>query len=142
MQPCVTCGEVSDGPRCEEHRPTTTDLRGLSYRQRGYDSRWDRLSRRARAIQPFCSDCGTTERLTADHTPEAWRRKAEGLEIRLQEIDVLCNDCNVRRGSSRPGSARADLGAHPSSSPLRAGTQGRISDTYRHSDAYSGDHDR
>lgn len=107
MQPCLECGEVSDQARCEQHRPSPTTLRGLSPKQRGYDEAWRRLSQRARAVQGFCSDCGTTEQLTADHKPEAWRRKAAGLEIRLADVDVLCGPCNLRRGSSRPGSQRA-----------------------------------
>lgn len=131
MRPCLDCGEVSDGPRCEQHRPTTTTLRGLSFRERGYDARWDRLSRRARAVQPWCSDCGVTDGLTADHKPEAWARKARGQEIRLQDVDVVCRDCNLRRGSSRPGSERADLGGGPELGPRRAGTQGAISDSRR-----------
>lgn len=58
-------------------------------------------------MQPWCSDCGTGEHLAADHLPSAWVRKAQGLPLRLADVDVVCNDCNVRRGSSRPGSARA-----------------------------------
>jgi len=32
-----------------------------SARELGYDAQWDRLSKRARRMQPFCIDCGSTE---------------------------------------------------------------------------------
>lgn len=52
-------------------------------------------------MQPFCSDCGTSDNLTADHTPEAWERHDQGLAIRLQDIDVVCMMCNIKRGAAR-----------------------------------------
>lgn len=110
MKPCIECGELSDEGRCEEHRPSAVSLRGLSARERGYDAAWDRLSRRARTLQPWCSDCGTEDNLTADHLPSAWARGARGLPLRLRDVEVVCGDCNVRRGSSRPGSERARPG--------------------------------
>jgi len=88
LRPCLDCGTPTPLTRCPEHR--------------GYDATWERLSRRARKIQPWCSDCGATEDLQADHTPEAWQRRAAGKPIRLQDIDIVCRDCNVSRGSARP----------------------------------------
>ena len=128
MRPCLDCGEVSESTRCEACSPTTTEMRGLTFRQRGYDAAWDRLSRRARALQPFCSDCGRRDQLTADHLPSAWERKARGLALRLVDVDVVCRECNLRRGSSRPGTPRA-LGGGPDPEAQRAGAQGRILDS-------------
>lgn len=110
MTCCLECGELSDEARCEQHRASPVERRGSSPRERGYDAAWDRLSRSARAAQPWCSDCGATSRLTADHKPSAWRRKAKGLPLRLIDLAVVCSDCNWARGSSRPGSPRADPG--------------------------------
>jgi 5-methylcytosine-specific restriction protein A len=90
LRPCIGCGLPTPLTRCPECR--------------GYDHAWDRLSRRARRLQPFCSDCGATEDLQTDHTPEAWARKAAGKPIRLQDIDVVCQDCNIARGAARPES--------------------------------------
>lgn len=104
MKPCIECGELSDRNRCAEHRPKHAPK--ASRRERGYDAAWDRLSARARRIQPFCSDCGTTDDLTADHSPEAWERKAQGKPIRLQDVDVLCRGCNARRGAARGPNTR------------------------------------
>lgn len=110
MRPCLTCGEPSPATYCTEHAPAPSphaERRG-SARKRGYDTAWDRLSTWARRCQPFCSDCGTTENLTTDHKPSAWARKAAGKSLRLRDVDVVCGPCNARRGSSRPGSERAE----------------------------------
>lgn len=107
---CMTCGQVipAGTTRCtncdREH-----DRRRLRKRQppkttstaRGYDAAWKRLSARARKLQPFCSDCGSTHDLQADHTPEAWDRKERGLAVRLKDIDVVCAPCNRKRGAAR-----------------------------------------
>lgn len=102
LRPCLDCGTPSEGPHCPEH---TTNTRTPS-RARGYNHAWDKLSSRARRLQPWCTDCGATEHLQADHLPTAWERRAAGKPLRLTDIEVVCNLCNVRRGSSRPGATR------------------------------------
>lgn len=97
-KPCLVCGEPSPQSRCPDHR---LDDHQQTAHARGYDSRWNRLSRKARQLQRFCTDCGTTTDLTADHSPEAWRRHATGKPIRLRDIDVVCRPCNARRGRAR-----------------------------------------
>jgi 5-methylcytosine-specific restriction protein A len=104
LRPCLVCGELADGPRCEVH---TVDRKPPAA-ARGYDAAWSRLSKRARRLQPFCSDCGSTEDLQADHSPEAWERKAEGLAIRLVDVDVVCGPCNRRRGAARGPRTRGE----------------------------------
>lgn len=111
MKPCLTCGEPSPAPRCTEcenafKAQNWPDKRRRSTRGRGYGTTWRRLSERARAQQPFCVECGREESLTADHKPSAWHRRENGLPIRLEDIDVVCNGCNSDRGSSRPGTPR------------------------------------
>ena len=100
-RPCVECGETTEHerPYCDDHMPKHGPKQ--PGKARGYDEAWKRLSRRARRLQPFCSDCGTTEDLTGDHTPEAWARKAAGKPIRLEDIDVVCRSCNGIRGAAR-----------------------------------------
>ena len=97
-KPCLVCGEPSDRSRCPEHR---LDAHHQTAHQRGYNSRWRRLSAKARKLQPFCTDCGTTTDLQADHSPEAWRRHNAGKPIRLRDIDVVCGPCNRTRGAAR-----------------------------------------
>ena len=99
LRPCLDCGTPADGPRCDEH---TVDTKA-SATDRGYDWAWAKLSRRARKLQPWCLDCGATEDLQADHSPEAWQRKESGKAIRLVDIDVVCGPCNRRRGAARGG---------------------------------------
>lgn len=101
-KPCLDCGEPSTSSRCPAHRRQHRAQQVGSSRDRGYDAAWDRLSRRARKLSPFCEVCGSTDDLQLDHKPSAWRRKAEGKVIRLEDVRVLCRLCNVAAGSSRP----------------------------------------
>ena len=107
---CLKCGKPSNTSRCPEceikYRPRTYPSRSST--ARGYDSNWTKLSKRARKLQPFCSDCGTSYDLQADHKPIAWQRKEQGLPIRLQDIDVVCGKCNRRRGAARGPSMRSE----------------------------------
>lgn len=100
LKACPDCGAPTPRTYCDDHRRPE---RKASATQRGYDSTWNRLSRRARRLQPWCSDCGSVEDLTVDHSQEAWLRKEAGLPIRLVDVDVVCRACNSRRGRARPG---------------------------------------
>lgn len=98
-RPCAECGDlIATGTYCDEHRRGAK----VSPRRRGYDSAWDRLSKRARRLQPFCSvpGCMSTD-LTVDHTEEAWKRKAAGKTIRLRDVQVLCRRHNAEKGAAR-----------------------------------------
>lgn len=97
LRPCLDCGEPATGPRCSAH---TIDTKP-SASARGYDAAWARLSKRARKLQPFCTDCGCTEDLQLDHSPEAWERKSAGKVIRLDDVAVVCGPCNRSRGAAR-----------------------------------------
>ena len=99
LKPCLTCGELSEQTRCPEHTVYSVQPSSTA---RGYDAAWNRLSKRARRMQPFCSDCGATDDLTTDHSPEAWRRRDAGLVVRLADVDVVCRSCNSKRGRARP----------------------------------------
>lgn len=113
---CLDCGEPCDGPRCTEHTHDTKPTASA----RGYDHTWTKLSKRARRLQPFCSRCGAVDDLQADHTPEAWARKAAGKAIRLADIDVLCGPCNRDAGAARGHTAtRGDAPNAPELDPRR-----------------------
>lgn len=110
---CAQCGAVyereSSGSRCPECRPTrertarriVSESRRGTAKSRGYDAAWDRLSKRARRRQPFCSDCGREDHLTTDHSPGAWERRDQGKPVRLEDVDVVCQWCNADRGAAR-----------------------------------------
>lgn len=112
LKPCITCGEPGENARCTDCQ-TAHDAQyvrrsvKVAPAKQGYDRRWRKLSERARRIQPWCSDCGTPDRLTADHLPEAWEAYYAGKPITLAMIDVCCAACNKDRGSSRPGGQRS-----------------------------------
>lgn len=115
-KPCLTCNEMThNGSRCEEcealrrsadNRARARPSKAGTTTSRGYGSDWQRLSARARALQPFCTACGSPDDLQADHTPRAWARREAGLTVRLSDVVVLCGRCNVRAGEARPGSER------------------------------------
>ncbi len=94
---CLDCGEPCAGPRCDEH---THDHKAPAA-DRGYDWQWQKLSKRARRLQPFCSRCGSVNDLQCDHSAEAWARKAAGKAIRLADVQVLCGPCNRAAGAAR-----------------------------------------
>lgn len=105
---CSECGTAyhrdQTGGACPECKPRDDGARDVARgnrHQRGYDNTWQRLSKRARKLQPFCSDCGAEDDLTGDHSTESWDRKERGLVIRVRDIDVVCRRCNAERGAAR-----------------------------------------
>ena len=116
MRTCLECGTPCLESRCDEHKLKDSRPKPAAATA-AYDAQWRRLSAQARRLQPFCSDCGTTEDLQADHSVEAWERRERGLAIRLEDIEVVCGPCNRRRGAarganvSRPGGVTRRLDA-------------------------------
>ena len=105
LKPCLVCGQPSDRTRCPEHQPKPAAQ--PSAHQRGYTTRWTQLSKKARKLQPWCTDCGATEDLQTNHSPEAWQRKAAGKPIKLSMLSVVRGPCNRRRGAARGPQTRA-----------------------------------
>lgn len=125
--PCLRCGEPTTGSRCDTCQPIkaprTEAQRAKPNHDRGYNHAWKRLSRMARRLQPFCSDCGDTNNLQGDHTPEAWARHEAGLPIRLQDIDVVCGPCNIQRGPARGPTSRSKRSETPNHTHTPESTQ-------------------
>ena len=102
MKPCLTCQTPTERSYCDEHAPKPWRHREGSARARGYSSAWDKLSRRARRLQPFCSDCGSQHDLQLDHTERTWQRYEQGKVVRLKDTGgVVCGPCNRARGAAR-----------------------------------------
>lgn len=111
-RPCLDCGDLASSSRCEpcaevhdrEQQRVEDETRG-SATARGYDAAWQRLSTEARRKQPWCSDCGhwgnAANPLTADHLPGAWEKRAAGKALTLLDVEVVCRDCNTKRGAAR-----------------------------------------
>lgn len=123
--PCLTCGTAATltQGRCSDcHRAIRREYAATEYAKHGRRQRperevqaaaWRRLSKKARALQQFCLDCGRTptqlqehEQLETDHTPAAWAAVLAGRAITLAMVDVVCSTCNVARGPAQPGSLR------------------------------------
>lgn len=111
MRPCLDCGQPAPGTRCDacrlahargverqRDRPTTT--------RRGYGSRWKRLSRQARRMQPWCSRCGTELDLTGDHVVALAAGGPRLPRIDSGGLDVLCRRCNAAKGARTWGNTR------------------------------------
>lgn len=79
QKPCIECGALhrNPGPRCGPHERTHQRNRNQA-RKPLYGGTWQALSRRARALQPWCSVCGTRTNLTLDH----------------ERMQVECRSCN------------------------------------------------
>lgn len=68
---------------------------------RGYDQTHKRLSKLAIAQHRYCSDCGATTDLCADHIVP---RSQGGANV-LSNYRVLCRRCNTARATSKAGKA-------------------------------------
>ncbi len=138
MRPCLTCGNPSSASYCTEHEPRPWQHRDGNARDRGYSTAWDKLSRRARRLQPFCSDCGATRDLQLDHTQRTWERVDAGKVVRLRDTGgVVCAACNRRRGAGRGRTDRLEAqgtgpGVEPPGSRGQAESPLLVSDLKRH----------
>lgn len=96
LRPCLTCQEPADGSYCDTHKPKRLEKKSSAV-ARGYDHAWNKLSRRARRLQPWCLDCGTSgtpdNPLTGDHL--RWPARS------LRDIAVRCRSCNSKKGALR-----------------------------------------
>src|SRR5699024_12330873 len=110
---CADCGRTYEreqsNSRCPECAPPKAPTvarvmhdRSKRPRKNGYTAAWDRLSARARRLQPFCSDCCREDQHTADNSPAAWQRQAEGKAIRLEATDDECRRCNAQGARAQP----------------------------------------
>lgn len=102
LKPCMKCGVLSPTTTCPEHTIVSERYPKGNTTQRGYGSAWQKLSRRARRLQPFCTKCGSNEDLTLDHSEEAWEAFEAGKPITLALVTVLCRSCNSQKGQARP----------------------------------------
>lgn len=95
-RPCSQCGTiVRNSHLCLECKRKREALRP-SRSARGYDYKWQKLSKLARQLQPFCRVCHSTQDLTADHIISL----ANGGRNELQNIQVLCRSCNSSKGKN------------------------------------------
>lgn len=103
VKPCLDCGRATrNGSRCPAcaavhdaaKQAKRDELRGTRT-ERGYDNDWLRLSRAAIKQQPWCSECGSGEDLTADHVIPL----GQGGLSEKSNVRVLCRRCNGRKAA-------------------------------------------
>ena len=100
-RPCISCGEpIATGTYCTECTPVDHRVR---HAIRSNPSRWKKLSAKARKLQPWCSTCGTSGDLTADHIIPIVERP--DLAYVIENIDILCRPCNGRKAGAPPSDA-------------------------------------
>lgn len=84
------CPELTTTTRCPKHEAEYQRLRNA--RRTHYKREWRKLSQQARRAQPWCSACGATADLTADHV------RARSLD---EGVEVLCRSCNTKKGGGQ-----------------------------------------
>jgi 5-methylcytosine-specific restriction endonuclease McrA len=107
-RPCVDCGDlVPSGSRCAPCKAAQPE--GPRRPRPSRPRAWRRLSKRARTLQPWCENCGTTDDLSADHlTPTSCGGQ---MVPDLTGVRVLCRPCNARAYAEQR--AQHDPGAPP-----------------------------
>ena len=84
-KPCLDCGTLTEGSRCEVHRVQREAQRTLIYHRDG----WTEYAASVVAAEPWCHGCGRRGvKLVAAHTTPA---KYGGRVAR-----PLCYSCNAR----------------------------------------------
>lgn len=94
LKPCLSCGTPTTGSRCPDCRPADVRDHIASVN----NGQWQRLSKSARRMQPWCLDCRTTENLCADHIIPV--SVAPELAYSIDNLTVRCSRCNGRRGNT------------------------------------------
>jgi 5-methylcytosine-specific restriction endonuclease McrA len=96
-RPCAGCGRVVRASRCLECQ-RIKDRQRPTRSQRGYDYQWNKLSRRLREQQPFCSIPGCNNKdLTVDHIIPL--SEAPWLKLEITNLRVLCRSHNSQKGN-------------------------------------------
>ena len=100
MKPCIECGEVGERTRCDDcfREKQSAQPRLDKSHPHENSARWKRLSKRLRALQPWCDECSTSESLQANHVVSVHERP--DLAYRPENISILCAEHNGARGDS------------------------------------------
>jgi len=94
QRPCLDCGLLTtSGDRCDKHRKEAAARWKAKRGPSPYlDPAWRRLSAKARKEQPWCTLCGATEDLTADHIVPL--SKGGALLVPTHALRILCRRCH------------------------------------------------
>jgi 5-methylcytosine-specific restriction protein A len=95
MLKLCTCGALVQRTPCPTCRRSKERKRGTTT-QRGLGADHQRLRAIAIARHPYCSECGATEDLTADHIIP----RSKGGQNVLSNYRVLCGHHNYSKGAA------------------------------------------
>lgn len=101
-RPCLRCNAVTRSTYCDDCQPIINKVREArrpSRAQRGYDYRWNKLSRQLRELHPWCAQCGSRNDLTVDHIIPLSDLHPD-LRYEISNLQVLCRSCNSSKGNS------------------------------------------
>ena len=98
-KPCLVCGEPSDRSRCPEHQNHKSSAGRHAVHLN--TTRWKKLSRKLRRMQPFCSTCGAREDLTVDHIVPV----SKGGKSTFGNQVAACKSCNGFKANRTPRQA-------------------------------------
>jgi len=96
------CNNTTQGRYCSSHtklRHKDYDSKRPTSRQRGYDSKWEKLRNLVRREEPLCRECSKHGRIRStehiDHIiPVATR---EDLRLVRENLQGLCSACHVAK---------------------------------------------
>ena len=107
-RPCSQCGELVTGfDTCEECRPKRKPQRKRTRKERNRTAALDRLSKRLRALSPFCEypSCTNTDKLELDHIIPI--SEAPELALEILNCRVYCRTHNRQRSNKVTDAERA-----------------------------------
>ena len=102
MRPCLDCGTAAKGTRCPTHQAKVQHAKDARRPTRRSHHETQRRRQQVQA-QPWCSDCGTTTNLTAEHVVPVAQAVARGVPVEEAEagpLTTLCVPCNSKRGAT------------------------------------------
>jgi len=110
-RPCSKpgCGKlVPHGGPCPGNHPTREQARDRArgtFRERGYDTRWDKLSKRWRRLHPLCALCKAQGKTVlgdlVDHIVSV--RRAPERVLDESNLQTLCTTCHNAKTNAEDG---------------------------------------
>jgi len=94
LKPCLDCGRLTSRSRCTIHQRGKQQAKDAKRPTRRTHTEQQRRRQQV-AAQPWCTVCGSTEDLTAEHVvPVAAGGSEDG------PLVTLCRRCNSSRGAT------------------------------------------
>lgn len=98
-RPCnhIGCPKTVSSGYCEEHKKQANKYRG-SFRERGYDSRWDKIRRMKVRQDPLCEICKQEDRLTPVEIVHHIKKVTDrpDLLLDMDNLKSVCRACHAK----------------------------------------------